>query len=173
MTEPNHFGTHEFIRFCRLCDVEPYFAANVGTGSPEEFQQWVEYCNAPPGSTTLADERAANGDREPLGVRYWGVGNESWGCGGKFTPEDYCREYRQVHRVAARLRREAFPDRRRAQRQRPRLDAAVLHEVGRRHAGSAFTAGRRTIIAARPATPSSSRPTSGTSSSSRPTGWRS
>ncbi|MGO9813976.1 MAG: alpha-N-arabinofuranosidase [Isosphaeraceae bacterium] len=95
VTEPNTFGTHEFIRFCRLCDVEPYFAANVGTGSPEEYQQWVEYCNAPAGSTTLADERAANGQREPLGIRYWGVGNESWGCGGKFTPEDYCREYRK------------------------------------------------------------------------------
>ena len=95
VTESNTFGTHEFIRFCRLCGVEPYFAANVGTGSPEEFQQWVEYCNAPSGSTTLADERAANGEREPLGIRYWGVGNESWGCGGKFTPEDYCREYRK------------------------------------------------------------------------------
>jgi alpha-N-arabinofuranosidase len=95
VTEPNTFGTHEFIRFCRLCEAEPYFAANVGTGSPEEFQQWVEYCNAPAGSTTLADERAANGDRDPLGIRYWGVGNESWGCGGKFTPEDYCREYRR------------------------------------------------------------------------------
>jgi alpha-N-arabinofuranosidase len=95
VTEPNSFGTHEFIRFCRLCEAEPYFAANVGTGSPEEFQQWVEYCNAPIGSTTLADERAANGDHEPLRVRYWGVGNESWGCGGKFTPEDYCREYRK------------------------------------------------------------------------------
>src|SRR5271165_3212063 len=94
-TESNTFGTHEFIRFCRLCDVEPYFAANVGTGSPEEYQQWVEYCNAPAGSTTLADERAANGQREPLGIRYWGVGNQSWGCGGKFTPEDYCREYRK------------------------------------------------------------------------------
>jgi alpha-N-arabinofuranosidase len=94
-TESNAFGTHEFIRFCRLCDVEPYFAANVGTGTPEEFQQWVEYCNAPAGSTTLADERVANGDRERLGVKYWGVGNESWGCGGKFIPEDYCREYRR------------------------------------------------------------------------------
>jgi alpha-N-arabinofuranosidase len=94
-TESNQFGTHEFIRFCRLSDVEPYFAANVGTGSSEEFQQWVEYCNAPAGSTSLADERVANGDREPFGVRYWGVGNESWGCGGKFTPEDYCREYRK------------------------------------------------------------------------------
>jgi alpha-L-arabinofuranosidase len=95
VTEPNHFGTHEFIRFCRLCGVEPYIAANVGTGSPEEFQQWVEYCNAPAGATTLAGQREADGDREPLGVRYWGVGNESWGCGGKFTPEDYCTEYRK------------------------------------------------------------------------------
>ncbi len=94
-TESNQFGTHEFIRFCRLCGVEPYFAANVGTGSPEEFQQWVEYCNAPAGSTTLADERAANGHPDPFDVKYWGVGNESWGCGGKFIPEDYCREYRR------------------------------------------------------------------------------
>jgi alpha-N-arabinofuranosidase len=95
VTEPNQFGTHEFMHFCRLCNVEPYFAANVGTGSAEEFQQWVEYCNAPAGATTLADERGANGDKKPFGVRYWGVGNESWGCGGKFTPEDYCREYRK------------------------------------------------------------------------------
>ncbi len=94
-TETNRFGTREFMRFCRLAQVEPYFAANVGTGSPEEFQQWVEYCNAPAGATTLADERGACGDREPFGVRYWGVGNESWGCGGKFIPEDYCREYRR------------------------------------------------------------------------------
>jgi alpha-N-arabinofuranosidase len=94
-TEPNDFGTHEFMRFCRLCGAEPYFAANVGSGSVEEFQQWVEYCNAPTDSTTLADERAANGDAKPFGVRYWGVGNESWGCGGKFTPEDYCGEYRK------------------------------------------------------------------------------
>jgi alpha-L-arabinofuranosidase len=94
-TETNQFGSHEFIGFCKLCGVEPYFAANVGTGSPEEFQQWVEYCNAPAGSTSLADERATNGQREPFGVRFWGVGNESWGCGGKFIPEDYCREYRR------------------------------------------------------------------------------
>jgi alpha-N-arabinofuranosidase len=94
-TESNQFGTREFLRFCRLCEVQPYLAANVGTGTAEEFQQWVEYCNAPVGSTTLADDRAANGDTEPFRVRYWGVGNESWGCGGKFTPEDYCREYRR------------------------------------------------------------------------------
>jgi alpha-N-arabinofuranosidase len=95
VTESNQFGTHEFIHFCHLCGVQPYFGANVGTGSAEEFQQWMEYCNAPAGSTTLGDERAANGSSKPFGVRYWGVGNESWGCGGKFTPEDYCREYRK------------------------------------------------------------------------------
>jgi alpha-L-arabinofuranosidase len=94
-TESNHFGTHEFIRFCALCEVEPYFAANVGTGSPEEFQQWLEYCNAPAGSTSVADERVSNGATEPFRVRYWGVGNESWGCGGNFIPDDYCREYRK------------------------------------------------------------------------------
>jgi alpha-N-arabinofuranosidase len=94
-TETNQFGTHEFIHFCRLCGVEPYFAANVGTGSSEEFQHWVEYCNAPAGSTSLADLRVGNGQREPFGVRYWGVGNESWGCGGNLVPEDYCREYRR------------------------------------------------------------------------------
>src|SRR5262249_30863452 len=66
VTEPNQFGTHEFLHFCRLCGAEPYFAANVGTGTAEEFQQWVEYCNAPAGSTTLADEQAANGHASPF-----------------------------------------------------------------------------------------------------------
>ncbi|MDG3004446.1 alpha-N-arabinofuranosidase [Paludisphaera mucosa] len=95
VTEPNSFGTREFMQFCRLCGDEPYFAANVGAGSPTEFQNWVEYCNGPAGSTSLADERVANGDPEPFKIAYWGVGNESWGCGGKFTPEDYCEEYRR------------------------------------------------------------------------------
>ena len=94
-TESNQFGTHEFVEFCRLVGAEPYFAANVGTGSAEEFQQWVEYCNAPAGKTTLAELREKNGSKEPFNVKYWGVGNESWGCGGNFTPEDYCTEYRK------------------------------------------------------------------------------
>src|SRR5256885_6527794 len=57
--------------------------------------EWVEYCNSPAASTTLAEQRAAGGDREPFGVRYWGIGNESWGCGGNFTPEEYAAEYRR------------------------------------------------------------------------------
>lgn len=95
VTEPNFFGTHEFIRFCHLVNAEPYLAGNVGTGSAEEFQQWIEYCNAPVNSTTLAEMRADNGSTEPFKVRFWGVGNENWGCGGNFTPEDYADHYRR------------------------------------------------------------------------------
>ena len=67
-------------------------------GEPaSEFDAWVEYCNSPAGSTTLAEKRATGeaGSRDPFGVRYWGVGNESWGCGGNFTPEEYSAEYRR------------------------------------------------------------------------------
>jgi len=91
--DPNRFGTDEFVRFCRLVGSEPYIAANVRSGTPEDFSQWVEYCNAPAGSTTLADQRVANGSRAPMNVRFWGVGNESWGCGGTYTPEEYAMEY--------------------------------------------------------------------------------
>jgi alpha-N-arabinofuranosidase len=94
-TETNQFGVHEFIRLCRLIGAEPYLAANVGSGTPKEFHDWVSYCNAPAGTESLADERAANGDKEPFGVRYWGVGNESWGCGGDMKPGEYATQYRQ------------------------------------------------------------------------------
>jgi alpha-L-arabinofuranosidase len=93
--DPNEFGTNEFIRFCRLVGAQPYLAVNVRTLPARAFMEWVEYCNSPAGSTTLADQRAAGGDREPFGVRYWGIGNESWGCGGNFTPEEYAAEYRR------------------------------------------------------------------------------
>jgi alpha-N-arabinofuranosidase len=93
--EPNTFGTIEFARFCRAVGAQPYFAANVRSLPARDFWQWVEYCNSPAGSTTLADSRAADGEAAPLNVRFWGVGNESWGCGGNFTPEDYASEYRR------------------------------------------------------------------------------
>ena len=93
--DTNHFGTIEFARFCKLTGSQPYFAANVRTLRPHDFWQWVEYCNSPAGTTSLADERARGGERDPLGVRYWGVGNESWGCGGNFTPEEYATEFRR------------------------------------------------------------------------------
>jgi alpha-N-arabinofuranosidase len=95
VAETNQFGTHEFIEFCKLVGAEPCFAANVGTGTAQEFQEWMDYCNAPAGQTTLADLRQKNGSKDTLNVKYWGVGNEAWGCGGSFTPEDYCTEYRK------------------------------------------------------------------------------
>ncbi len=94
-TETNQFGTEEFLHLCKLVGAEPYLAANVGSGSPREFHDWVSYCNAPAGTVSLADERAANGVPDPYRVRYWGVGNESWGCGGTMKPEEYATLYRK------------------------------------------------------------------------------
>jgi alpha-N-arabinofuranosidase len=93
--ETNQFGTNDFARFCRLIGAQPYMAANLRSLPAKDFYQWVEYCNSPAGSTTLAEARAASGDRDPFKIRYWGVGNESWGCGGNFTPEEYAAEYRR------------------------------------------------------------------------------
>ena len=93
--DPNSFGTQEFLRFCTLTGAKPYLAANLRGLPAWDFNQWVEYCNAPAGTTTLAKERAAQGHPEPYGVEYWGVGNESWGCGGNFTPEEYASEFRR------------------------------------------------------------------------------
>ena len=94
-TEPNLFGTGEFMRFCDLSGAKPYLAANVRGLTAHDFNLWVEYCNSPAGSTEGARQRAADGHPEPYGVRYWGVGNESWGCGGNFTPEEYAAEFRR------------------------------------------------------------------------------
>ena len=93
--ETNQFGTHEFMELCKLTGAEPYVAGNVGSGTVKEFHDWVNYCNAPAGTLSLADERVANGDREPFNIKYWGIGNESWGCGGDMTPAEYAQHYRQ------------------------------------------------------------------------------
>jgi alpha-N-arabinofuranosidase len=93
--DPNAVGTNEFVHFCKLIGAEPYLAANVRSLPASAFQQWVEYCNSPAGSTTLGDARAAAGYAEPFRVKYWGVGNESWGCGGEFTPQEYAVEFRR------------------------------------------------------------------------------
>ncbi len=92
--ETNAFGTHEFISLCRAVGAQPYLAGNVGSGSPRELRDWVEYCNFPADST-LANLRRDNGSPQPFGVRLWGVGNENWGCGGHFCPEDYAAEYKR------------------------------------------------------------------------------
>jgi alpha-N-arabinofuranosidase len=92
---PNQLGTVEFARFSELAGAQPYLAANVRSLPAQEFWRWVEYCNSPADKTTLGAQRAADGHPTPMGVRYWGVGNESWGCGGNFTPEDYATEFRR------------------------------------------------------------------------------
>jgi len=93
--ESNAFGTDEFMRFCRLAGAQPYLAANLRSLPALNFDRWVEYCNSPAGSTSLAQQRAANGSRDPYDVRFWGIGNESWGCGGDLTPEQYASEFRR------------------------------------------------------------------------------
>jgi len=102
----NRYGLHEFMHTCRAIGCKPYLAANLRTLPARDFYQLVEYCNAPSGNVpsnsaapavpnTLAAERAANGDPAPFNVDYWGVGNESWGCGGNLTPEEYAAMYRR------------------------------------------------------------------------------
>jgi alpha-N-arabinofuranosidase len=95
--EPNWFGTNEFMRFCKLTGAKPYLAANLRSLPAQNFYEWVEYCNAPAGTTTLAEMRGSGpmGSVEPFRVEYWGVGNESWGCGGNFTPDEYAQEFRR------------------------------------------------------------------------------
>jgi alpha-N-arabinofuranosidase len=93
--DPNLFGTNEFVRFCKLAGAEPYLAANLRSLPAHDFYQWIEYCNSPAGSTSLAQLRAAGGDTQPFPVQFWGVGNESWGCGGNFTGDEYAVEFRR------------------------------------------------------------------------------
>ena len=92
--EDNSFGTHEFLNLCEMLGIEPYISGNVGSGSAEEMAKWVEYMTAPEGST-VANMRVANGRKEPWKVKYFGIGNEAWGCGGSMTPEYYSDVYRR------------------------------------------------------------------------------
>lgn len=92
--ESNQFGTDEFMRLCGLIDTEPYICLNVGSGTVDEARSWVEYCNSD-WSSAIVDERVRNGHPEPYGVKFWGIGNENWGCGGNMRPEHYADLYRQ------------------------------------------------------------------------------
>lgn len=92
--ENNHFGTHEFLYLCELLECEPYIAGNVGSGTPQEMQAWVEYMTFG-GPSTLADQRRQNGRQQPWQIKYFGIGNENWGCGGNMTAEHYADVYRR------------------------------------------------------------------------------
>lgn len=92
--DDNSFGTDEFMKLCKLLGTEPYIAGNVGTGTPKEMEDWLEYLNYN-GKSALADMRRKNGHVAPYNVSFWGVGNESWGCGGNMTPEYYSDLYKR------------------------------------------------------------------------------
>jgi alpha-N-arabinofuranosidase len=92
--EDNSFGTHEFLNLCEMLGCEPYISGNVGSGTVEELAKWVEYMNSD-GDSPMANLRRKNGREKPWNVKYLGVGNESWGCGGNMTPEYYADVYRR------------------------------------------------------------------------------
>ncbi|MBS7566675.1 alpha-N-arabinofuranosidase [Mucilaginibacter sp. Bleaf8] len=94
VVEDNSFGTHEFLELCKLLECEPYVSGNVGSGTVQEMSNWVEYLNFD-GQSPLTALRTKNGHPKPFNVRFWGVGNESWGCGGSMTAEHYSDEYRR------------------------------------------------------------------------------
>lgn len=91
--EDNSFGTHEFLNLCELLGCEPYISGNVGSGSVEEMAKWIEYMTAQDGP--MAKLRKQNGREKPWKVHFFGVGNESWGCGGSMRPEYYADLYRR------------------------------------------------------------------------------
>jgi len=91
-TEPNSFGTNEFVDWCRAAKVEPMLAVNLGTRGPQDAGYFVEYCNHP-GGTALSDLRRQHGWENPHGVRFWCLGNEMdgpWQTCAK-TAEEYGR----------------------------------------------------------------------------------
>lgn len=94
VVEDNSFGTHEFLDFCELIGAEPYISGNVGSGTVEEMSKWVEYLTFD-GESPMANLRKKNGREKPWKIKYWGVGNENWGCGGNMTAEFYADQYKR------------------------------------------------------------------------------
>ncbi|MCU9615117.1 alpha-N-arabinofuranosidase [Caldibacillus lycopersici] len=94
VVENNHFGTHEFMMLCELLGCEPYICGNVGSGTVQEMSEWVEYMTFD-GESPMANLRKGNGREEPWKLKYFGVGNENWGCGGNMRPEYYADLYRR------------------------------------------------------------------------------
>lgn len=94
VTEDNSFGTHNFLNLCEELGAEPYLSGNVGSGGVQELADWVQYTNFK-GKSPMSDLRRENGREEPWGVKYWGIGNEAWGCGGNMRAEYYADIYRK------------------------------------------------------------------------------
>ncbi|MDT0345055.1 alpha-N-arabinofuranosidase [Streptomyces litchfieldiae] len=110
--ENNHFGTHEFMALCELLGADPYISGNVGSGTVQEMSEWVEYLTRS-GDSPMVRQRKENGREEPWRVPFWGLGNETWGCGGNMRAEHYadlarqyatyCRDHgdNKLYRIAA------------------------------------------------------------------------
>ncbi|MAW98871.1 MAG: alpha-N-arabinofuranosidase [Sphingomonas sp.] len=101
VTEDNSFGTHEFMNYTELLGAEAYVSGNVGSAPPEDLQKWVEYMTSPT-TSSIAEERRANGRDKPWKLAMFGIGNELWGCGGNMLPEyaaDVTRRYSTFIRV--------------------------------------------------------------------------
>jgi alpha-N-arabinofuranosidase len=94
VTENNSFGTHDFLNLCEKLGTEPYLSGNVGSGTVQELSDWVQYTNFD-GISPMSKLRKENGREKPWKVRFWGLGNEAWGCGGNMKPEYYANIYRQ------------------------------------------------------------------------------
>jgi alpha-N-arabinofuranosidase len=92
--DTNAFGTHEFMDLCEMLGAEPLINGNLGSGTPQEMMDWIEYITSDSDST-LAQLRRQNGRDKPWKLPYFAVGNESWGCGGEMRPEYYADQFRR------------------------------------------------------------------------------
>lgn len=88
IVENNHFGTHEFFELCEQIGCDAYVNLNVGSGTIQDMKEWVEYMTMP-GSSPMANLRRENGRDKPFNVKYLGIGNENWGCGGNMCADYY------------------------------------------------------------------------------------
>src|SRR5438876_2443124 len=93
--EDNSFGTNEFLNMCEELNAEPYLSVNIGSGTVQDVADWVKYVNHKEGTSPMTDLREKNGRTKPWHVKFWGIGNEAWGCGGNMTAEYYANVYRQ------------------------------------------------------------------------------
>jgi alpha-N-arabinofuranosidase len=91
VTEDNSFGTHEFMDLCEQLGAEPVICGNIGSGTVKEMSDWIQYLTSD-GNTPMAELRKKNGREKPWMVKFWGVGNETWGCGGIMSAEHYANE---------------------------------------------------------------------------------
>ena len=102
VVEDNSFGTHEFMMLCEMLECEPYICGNVGSGTVQEMSEWVEYITFD-GESPMANWRRENGREDPWRLKYFGVGNESWGCGGTYAPGILCRSLQTLSNLCKKL----------------------------------------------------------------------